>query len=367
MSDDFTELEEPRPKTPLTPEEILKGPSITPEKRIQLYDDNEFEDFIREWAYYCLQKSGLYVGVRRFGGAGDLGRDVVGFLEMPLKKDRFDIYQCKHHERKVNPEVMWVEFAKLCVFTHLGRFPIPRYYYVVAPRDLGPTLADYVDNPETLRRELKKVWPSKCAAAVTKTQQFHLEGELLKHIETFPFEIVRHKPIHEVIDEFSNCPRYAGRFGGGLRPYPPDEIPPAEVQDRETRYVEQLLQAYSDDCGNTITKVVELTDAKYRVDLNRQRERFYSAETLRRFARDNEPSITPFEDVVEQMFNGVVDCVHGGFPSGYQRMLATMTAAAQVVISNHPLKSYLKPQSKQGICHQLANNDRVRWVSESDH
>ncbi len=363
---DFKELEQPRPQVPLTPEEILMGPPIDPKERVRLYDEDKFEEFINEWAFLCLQKQGEYVGVRRFGGSGDLGRDVVGYLEFPLKESRFDIYQCKHYRAPIIPSDIWPELAKLCVFTHEKRFPVPRYYFVVAPQDIGPTLGSLFDEPEKLRSELQAVWESKCAKAISRNITYSLEGELLGHVQAFPFEIVRCKPIHEIISEFSNCGRYAGRFGGGLKPYPPDEMPPRSIVAAETRYVEQLLAAYSDETGENFSMVDDLAGSKFETDLQRQRERFYSAETLRRFARDNQPSAAPYEDITNQMYNGIIDCILRNFPSGYQRMLETMTTSAQIVISNHPLRSYLKPQNKQGICHQLANDDRIFWIQDAE-
>ena len=89
--EDLQELEQPGPQVPLTPEEILMGPPIAPKERVRLYDEDKFEEFILEWAFLCLQKSGEYIGVRRFGGSRDLGRDIVGYLELPLKgRDKGD-------------------------------------------------------------------------------------------------------------------------------------------------------------------------------------------------------------------------------------------------------------------------------------
>lgn len=364
---DLEDLEPPPPQPRLTPMEILKGPSITPHQHVQLYDDKAFEEFIRDWAFYYLQKAGIYQGVRRFGGAGDLGRDVVGYLDLPLKADRFDIYQCKHYQSGLIPTEMWIEFAKLCAFTHEKRFPFPRLYYIIAPHDVGPSLGDLIDSPDKLRAELIDAWPKHCEAKLAKGKTYVLEGDLLKHVESFPFDRVRNKPIHEIIDEFRNTPRFPGRFGGGLKAFPvADDVPPEDVQAGETRYVEQLLAAYSDEADTPFASVQALHSTQFLPDLRRQRERFYSAETLRRFARDNQPAAAPYDEITDQMHSGVIDRVLMSFASGYHRMLETMTTAAQVVITNHPLVDYLKPQSKQGICHQLANDNRIKWVPDDE-
>jgi hypothetical protein len=70
---------------PVTPQScplghIFYGPPVSPEQHIKGYSDEEFELFIREWAFYHKQvREKLYTQVGRFGGAGDMGRDVVGY------------------------------------------------------------------------------------------------------------------------------------------------------------------------------------------------------------------------------------------------------------------------------------------------
>ena len=59
-------------------EHILYGPPVAPEHHIKGYSEDEFENFIREWAFYYKQiNQKAYAQVGRFGGAGDMGRDVV--------------------------------------------------------------------------------------------------------------------------------------------------------------------------------------------------------------------------------------------------------------------------------------------------
>src|SRR5437879_4780769 len=61
---------------PMCPiEHILYGPAVAPEQRIKGYSEDEFENFIREWAFFYKQlKEKKYTQVGRFGGAGDMGR-----------------------------------------------------------------------------------------------------------------------------------------------------------------------------------------------------------------------------------------------------------------------------------------------------
>ena len=63
-------------------------------KLVRAYDSTEWEVFIAEW------QKGLknYVSVKRLGGAGDHGRDVIGLVGPQGCNGIWDNYQCKHYE-----------------------------------------------------------------------------------------------------------------------------------------------------------------------------------------------------------------------------------------------------------------------------
>jgi len=75
----LTELALPRPehRRRISTLEVLQGGFILPIDRVNLMSSAEYEVFIREWADEYLSKK--YVRVRSFAGAGDKGRDVVGY------------------------------------------------------------------------------------------------------------------------------------------------------------------------------------------------------------------------------------------------------------------------------------------------
>ena len=100
-------------------------------------------------------------------------------------------------------------------------------------------------------------------------------------------------------------------------------------------------------------------------DLSRQRERFYSAEALRNFSRDTVPEGT-FDALQEEVFQGVVDICESAHSTGFERMKATVSQAAQVASTSNPLAPATRVQDRQGICHQLANEDRLHWISTDE-
>jgi hypothetical protein len=93
---------------------------------------------------------------------------------------------------------------------------------------------------------------------------------------------------------------------------------------------------------------------------HRQREYFYHAESLRNFARDTVPSGT-FEDLQNEVHAGVIEVEAAPHADGFVRVNAVTQAAALLPLTANGLISVTKIQDKRGICHQLANTDRLTW------
>lgn len=53
---------------------------LSPRQIVSAYDAGQWEEFIQEWTQGLKSE---YTQVQRFSGAGDKGRDVVGFLGIP--------------------------------------------------------------------------------------------------------------------------------------------------------------------------------------------------------------------------------------------------------------------------------------------
>lgn len=362
-------VEKPDPSPECTPQQILLGPPVDPLDRIKLYSEDQFEGFIAEWAFFYLKElSGEYESVARFGGAGDKGRDVIGYVSM-APKVVCDVFQCKHYNNKLAPGDIWIELAKLCYHTYTGILDLPRKYRFVSPTDVGPKLGLMLENPNQLKAGLIKAWgdatvENPICKRLVAGKSVVLDGLLLKHVEDFDFSIVGYKSMEEIVSEHRKTIRHALRFGGGLvKPCPPDKAPPPTPQSHEAVYVDALLAAYRDNLKND---TLDLTTLVRHERLNRHfvrsRERFYCAETLREFAKDALPEGTTFEAVQDQVYEAIIDVVESDFPCGYTRVKEATKTASALHVTNHILGSYLKSKSLQGICHQLANAARVDWV-----
>jgi hypothetical protein len=142
---------------------------------------------------------------------------------------------------------------------------------------------------------------------------------------------------------------------------PPLATVPIDIQPNESIYVEQLLAVYGEKmncqfyrCAD-IAEHIELID-----DFNRQRERFFQAGGFNRHYRDEtEPGTV--ERFVEDIFDAIDPVAKLAHPNGYGRLNSCLTQAAQIQAGGI-LAPHARPKTKQGVCHQLANERRVHWI-----
>jgi hypothetical protein len=95
--------------------------------------------------------------------------------------------------------------------------------------------------------------------------------------------------------------------------------------------------------------------------LLRQRERFYSAESLRVFARDTVPPGT-FDKLQCEILDGVIDISENTHRDGLARMNEVISQSTHIALTSNPLVTVIHTKDRQGICHQLANEGKLTWV-----
>ena len=119
------------------PIEVRSGPSIPPIERIKLFSDGEWESVRRrvDVEPYILQAGGNAL-VAPATWAATSSRPSIRLIQ----NGPWDNFQCKHYDHPLAPSDIWLELGKLCYFTHLGEYSIPRQYYFVAPRGVGTKL-----------------------------------------------------------------------------------------------------------------------------------------------------------------------------------------------------------------------------------
>ena len=87
---------------------------------------------------------------------------------------------------------------------------------------------------------------------------------------------------------------------------------------------------------------------------------FYHAESLRNFARDTVPPGT-FEELQDEIHAGVVELAVSHHPDAFACVNAVTQAATQLALTASGLINVVKIQDRRGICHELANDDRLTW------
>lgn len=333
-----------------------------PQLRLKTMGEDEFERVVGEWACSCLKKENKYSNVALLGGSGDSGRDLVAYIDDNMKE--FDIYQCKRYEKPLSPSVYMIEFGKICYYTYIGEYAIPNKYYIVASNGIGQSLRKLIEHPKQINIELIKVWNEKCG----KKRQITANGikmtdDLRKYIEEFDFSIVSDISPITLIDDFSKSPWYKYHFGGGIKKRPASEKPSEKLNNSEKTmpYVKQLLNVYSKEAGQVYETHEELKNNKklYR-HFMRQREGFFSAQSLKRFARDELLNEDSYDSLKEQIEFGILDVYENEYSSELERVKETTKQANSLSISCEEIKD-ITIQDKTGMCHELVNDDRIVW------
>ena len=329
-----------------------------PEDRIKLFSAAQWELFVHEWVDSLRDE---YELVERCGGAGDMGRDVIATVKNG--DSVWDNYQCKHYDDSLKPSDIWVELGKLAYYTKRGDYSYPRRYYFIAPRGAGTTLSNLLKKPAELRAGLLANWEKHCRDKITKTDVVECDATMEAHIASLDFGIFEATPVLRIIDAHAKTRWYAARFGGGLPMRPEPLTPPAVPADNETVFVGELRRAYADHLKqdlNDIDKFLAGHD-DLREHFADARVEFYSAEGLRTFSRDTLPP-GEFEKLQDEVHSGIKDDLRGDHADGYRRVVAVVRTARMLPLTSHPLSSRLHNRDKGGVCHQLANDGKVRWV-----
>lgn len=334
---------------------VAAGLPIPPIERIRIFSDSQWEDFVLEWADSLRDQYGI---VERCGGAGDMGRDIIAFDK--ANSVIWDNYQCKHYKDGLTPGDIWVELGKLVYYTHIHEYTYPRKYFFVAPQGAGTKLSNLLRKAEKLKAQLIDNWEKHCKNGITSTAVVDLDASLRAYIDGLDFSIFEAVPPLRIIDQHAKTRWYAARFGGGLPARPKVVAPPETVAAHEVTYVRSLLDAYGDHLKCALSTVADLgAHDDVREHFNDARLEFYSAEALRAFSRDTLPP-GAFEDLQNELHGGIKEDMRGTHSDGYRRVLSVVKTAKLLPITDHALKERLSTHDRGGICHQLANDGKVK-------
>jgi hypothetical protein len=328
---------------------------LHPERYILSLPADELEKFAREWA--SLKRG--YFEVERFSGAGDMGRDVVGYLSKKRHEGDWHNYQCKQYGKAVPLNVGLGEIGKILYFAHQGEFTAPTKFYFVAPKGVARTLRTYISKPSGLKKALIDTWDDYCAKTITRKKTIAMTADLKTSIEAWDFSNVSVISADVMLADPAGKILMAKKFAESPDPAPKGVVPGA-IEDREMPYVQQLLDAYGERDNKTYADHVAITThPDHGPHLTMQRERFFDADAFTRFYRDNTMS-EEIELLRNDMLHGVAEAHGATHPDALTRANAVMQQAANVQPSG-VLAKHARVPVKQGICHHFANEGKLKW------
>lgn len=332
-------------------QQVAVGVPISPIQRLRFISPEEWEHFVVEWVDHLRP---AYKDVQRCGGSGDLGRDVIGIVDDAT----WDNYQCKHYAKPLGVADVLPELAKLTYYARIGEYSYPRRYVFVAPQGGSTHLINILPKPDALKKRLLADW----AADKIPDAPEKLHDALRRYVEQADFSILEVPSPQHLAMQHASTRHHVLRFGVGLPPRPAVQAPPAQLAQDEVHYVRALLDAYGDHTKQTLLDVSGLSSLPVlKAHFDRQREDFYSAESLRAFSRDTLPPLA-FEAVQEDVYRGIADVCEMDHPDGYRCVQQATRIARQLPLSAHALDTRILIGDRGGICHQLANDRRLKWT-----
>lgn len=316
--------------------------------------------FIHEWATGLADD---YVQIKRLGGPNDKGVDVAAFKTKHGFEGAWDCFQGKHYATSLTLSDAIPEMVKIFAGTVAGHYVMPDRYCFLAPRGCGPTFNRLLSTPSKLREEFLK------RADASSTHMAGLPAETVEAIRDLAtatdFSIFESVEILDALETHRKTPYFTGRFGGPLPSRPAVEFPPDELGDHETGYVRKLIDVYVEQQPTDPVEESALSaHPRFGEHFQRQRISFYAAEALRLYARDSVPEGT-FEALQDDVHAGVVDVAEASHACGMDRLREVLKQSTQLDLSAHALVSVSRLEDRKGICHQLANDDRLSWTDRT--
>ncbi|WP_435239166.1 ABC-three component system protein [Streptomyces sp. YPW6] len=344
---------------------VLRGPAMqypsmpSPKKLVFGYDPDEFEEFVKEWVPAL---NPLYVRVERHGGSGDHGIDVAGYRTPQGLEGPWDNYQCKRYKSALGWSTASAEMRKMFAGVVLGHFIRPTQYVFVAPV-IARTLRQALAKPSQARATFLQDLAGTTDEVITRltAEERRRVAELAGQTDFSMFVPV---DMDLMLAQHKTTPAWATRFVDELRERPAILQPPDQPDPGEARYVQELVKVYAErwkEAADTLERIAQ--HPKAGDHMRRQREAFYSAESLRRFARDAYPD-GHFNAVLDDVHTIAVEVSDKRHELGWDRLQAVLEAAGTIGLTETVLSQYVRPLDRKGVCHHLANDGRLTWCEE---
>jgi hypothetical protein len=220
--------------------------------QIYALNDSDLERLVDDWVASVRSR---YPDSDRFSGAGDMGRDVVGYRTMQRFDGAWDNYQCKQLRKALGEPEMLRELGKIFFHSAAGHFPAPSSYVFIAPRGAVRAVRTLISQPSKIAPRLIEKWDDYCAEHLVDGEVHKLSPGVHSQIKAFAFENISLLEASKLVRSDSMMPVLVKWFSAD-----PGEAPvgvvPTTLQPEEASYVAQLLAAYRErgatglNCGD---------------------------------------------------------------------------------------------------------------------
>lgn len=339
---------------------------------ISHYSPEDWEELIERWVYKKYSPNSESESVEANGyriekltGSGDQGVDIGVFKDTKNGKGDFNgewyCYQAKRYKNKLTLSDVLPEIFKVIRHVTDGHYVAPKEYYFVASNGFTPKVKTLLGNSDDLKKRISDDI-DKPAPYAKGCPKAYLE-ELKDTVDSMDFSIFKTMSRKHLISEEETTTFYITREQSELPKRYYNMKPGPALSADEDVYVRKLLDIYYENKSPTPSPFslddVPPNDQEH---FQRQREYFYSAEDLRLYARESVPSGT-YEKLQEDILAGVIETAEDNHDNGMKRLRAVQEKADLMPLDRHAiLKSTIIPQDRRGICHQLANEDKLTWV-----
>lgn len=148
----------------------------------------------------------------------------------------------------------------------------------------------------------------------------------------------------------------------------PDAPKPPEAPDAgiEGCYIHQLCLAFGSFDQANYAQDTDLPEHHQR-EYQEQRGYFWDAQGLSRNLRDVLEDQDVFDQLKDDLYDGVIDTCRDDHPNGLKRMRATLTASTRTQLTASVITQFptlIQNRHRKGMCHVLTNEGRMMWVEE---
>lgn len=338
---------------------------------ISHYSPEDWEELIERWVYkkYSPNSESESVGVggyriERLTGSGDQGVDIGVFKNTENGKGNFNgewyCYQAKLYKKKLTYSDVLPEIFKVIRHVDAGHYVAPKEYYFVASSGFTPGVKNLLGNSDRLKKRILDDI-DKPARYAKDCRKAYLE-ELKDTVRSMDFSIFKTMSRKYLISEDETTTFYIAREQSELPERDYNMKPGPALSADEDVYVRKLLDIYYEGKSPTPSPFsLDDVPLENQEHFGRQRKDFYSAEELRLYARDSVPDGT-YELLQDDVYVGVIDTAEAEYESGMERLRAVLSQSVRLDLKSHTLILKATLNERKGICHQLANADKLTWV-----